>query len=96
MSESTWELLVYDCDISMTPDVVLNNIMTPFTSIILSLMRQSGLFDRCDELQGDQLQLMSFRRAPPDAVPQTKSRLCPNKVGYLVIYITITIDINIF
>lgn len=74
VSVISWELLVYNCDITVTPDDILNGIMTPFTEIIPSLMRQSGLFDWCDELAGDQPQPMSFRRSPPNVVPQTKSK----------------------
>ena len=74
VSVMEWEMQVYDCDITVTSDDVLNGIMTPFTEIIPSLMKQSGLFDWCRELEGEQPQPMSFRRLPPDVVPQTKSR----------------------
>lgn len=69
-----WQMSIYDCDHSVTPDAVLNEIMGHYTELIPHMMRQSGLFDWCSERLGAQPEPMHYARASTDEVPQTKSR----------------------
>ena len=56
----TWEMVVYDCNIFVTPEDLFKEIMYPFTKLIPSLMRKSRLFSWSEELQGDEPKPMSY------------------------------------